>query len=160
VRPEPRWGQSARAAPASASATDARDSAAGPAATASSGLGDSLERLGDYRIFRMIGDGGMGVVYQAVRESLHSHVALKVMHPRFRNRANFLKRFLNEARAAAHLHHTNIVSVFDYGTHDGVCYYATQYIAGQSLEDVPEYVRRLRADPGQEQVGLTRGKLR
>ena len=57
----------------------------------------------------------MGVVYEAVRESLRSHVALKVMHPQFRNREKYLRRFRTEARSAARLHHTNIVSVFDYG---------------------------------------------
>ena len=105
------------------------------------------DRLGDYRILGCIGEGGMGVVYEAVRESLKSRVALKVMHPRFRSSAGYLKRFHNEARSAAQLHHTNIVSVFDYGEHDGVCYYAMQYIAGHSLHEILTDVRRLRSSP-------------
>ena len=70
----------------------------------------------------------MGVVYEAEHESLKSRVALKVMHPRFRADEKYLRRFHVEARSAAGLHHTNIVSVFDYGEQDGVCYYAMQYI--------------------------------
>ena len=89
----------------------------------------------------------MGVVYEAVRESLRSHVALKVMHPQFRNREKYLRRFRTEARSAARLHHTNIVSVFDYGVHDGVCYYAMQYIAGHSLDKILADIRR--APPGE-----------
>ena len=88
----------------------------------------------------------MGVVYEAVRESLKSRVALKVMHPRFRASAGYLRRFHNEARSAAQLHHTNIVWVFDYGEHDGVCYYAMQYIAGHSLDEILIDVRRLRSN--------------
>ena len=105
------------------------------------------ERLGDYRILRYLGEGGMGVVYEAVRESLRSHVALKVMHPQLRDREKYLRRFRTEARSAARLHHTNIVSVFDYGVHDGVCYYAMQYIAGHSLDKI---LGRRPADPLQE----------
>jgi serine/threonine protein kinase len=77
--------------------------------------------LGDYRILRYLGEGGMGIVYEAVRESLRSHVALKVMHRQYRNRESYLWRFRTEARSAARLYHTNIVSVCDYGLHDGVC---------------------------------------
>ena len=88
----------------------------------------------------------MGVVYEAVRESLRNHVALKVMHPQFRDRQKYLRRFRTEARSAARLHHTNIVSVFDYGVHDGVCFYAMQYIAGHSLDKILEDVRRLRQE--------------
>jgi len=55
--------------------------------------GGGLERLGDYRIIRLIGEGGMGVVYEAVRESLAYHVALKVLHPQFRADASYLRRF-------------------------------------------------------------------
>ena len=111
--------------------------------------------LGDYRILRYLGEGGMGVVYEAVRESLHSHVALKVMHPQFRNRPNYLRRFHTEARSAAKLHHTNIVSVFDYGEHEGICYYAMQYIAGQSLDKVLEEIRRLRLEKDVPPTGDT-----
>src|SRR5580692_2247815 len=93
-----------------------------------------------------LGEGGMGVVYEAVRESLRSHVALKVMHPQYRNRPNYLRRFHTEARSAARLHHTNIVSVFDYGEPDGICYYAMQYIAGQSLDKVLDDIRQLRRE--------------
>jgi hypothetical protein len=109
-------------------------------------VADLPERLGDYRILRYLGEGGMGVVYEAVRESLRSHVALKVMHPQYRNRENYLRRFRTEARSAARLHHTNIVSVFDYGVQDGVCFYAMQYIAGHSLDKVVEDIRQLRRE--------------
>jgi serine/threonine protein kinase/WD40 repeat protein len=108
--------------------------------------GSAPEQLGDYRILRHLGEGGMGVVYEAVRESLRSHVALKVMHPQYRNREKYLRRFRTEARSAARLHHTNIVSVFDYGVHDGVCYYAMQYIAGQSLDKILADVRQIRRE--------------
>jgi hypothetical protein len=111
------------------------------------------DRLGDYRILREIGVGGMGVVYEAIRKSLHSHVALKVMHPRYRGSSGYLKRFHNEARSAARLHHTNIVSVFDYGVHDGVCYYAMQYIAGHSLDEILVDVRRLRLNQDPVKAG-------
>jgi serine/threonine protein kinase/WD40 repeat protein/tetratricopeptide (TPR) repeat protein len=142
-----------RPVPGSPGATDALDPAAGPAAAGTgTSVGAFPQRLGDYRILRTIGAGGMGVVYEAVRESLKSHVALKVIHPRYRTHAGYLRRFHNEARSAAHLHHTNIVSVFDYGEHDGICYCAMQYIAGHSLEEILEDVRRLRASQGQEQV--------
>ncbi len=88
----------------------------------------------------------MGVVYEAEHESLKSRVALKVMHPRFRADGKYLKRFHVEARSAAGLHHTNIVSVFDYGEQDGVCYYAMQFIPGQPLDDVLADLRRLRSE--------------
>ena len=114
---------------------------AGKPAAAAVGLG----RLGGYRIARELGRGGMGVVYEAEHESLKNRVALKVMHARFRDDRTYVRRFRIEARAAAKLHHTNIVSVFDYGEQDGVCYYAMQCIDGVSLERVLQDVRRLRA---------------
>jgi serine/threonine protein kinase len=102
-----------------------------------------LTLLGDYRILRAIGEGGMGVVYEAERVALRSRVALKVIHTRFRGRGEYLRWFHREARAAAGLHHTNIVTVFDYGEHDGVPYYAMQFIAGHSLDNVLKDVKRL-----------------
>ena len=94
------------------------------------------QRLGDFVLIRRVGAGGMGIVYEAEHESLKSRMALKVMHPRFRADRAYVRRFQNEARSAAKLHHTNIVSVFDYGEQDGVCYYAMQYIVGVGLERV------------------------
>jgi eukaryotic-like serine/threonine-protein kinase len=103
------------------------------------------ERLGDYQILRVIGVGGMGIVYEAEHESLKNRVALKVMHPRFRTDPTYQRRFHTEARSAARLHHTNIVPVFDYGEQNGICYYAMPLIAGVGLHQVLEDVRRLRA---------------
>jgi serine/threonine protein kinase/WD40 repeat protein len=119
--------------------TDA-SSATAPVSPASRQL---PERLGDYRILRLIGVGGMGIVYEAEHETLKHRVALKVMLPRFRTDPEFLRRFLAEARAAARLHHTNIVPVFDFGQGD-VCYYAMQHIDGVDLHAVLEDVRRIR----------------
>jgi len=86
----------------------------------------------------------MGIVYEAVQESLGRHVALKVL-PQYRLRdPSQLERFQREARAAAMLHHTNIVPVFGVGEHNGVHHYAMQYIQGQSLDAVLREVKRLR----------------
>jgi serine/threonine protein kinase/WD40 repeat protein len=104
------------------------------------------ERLGDFRIVREIGRGGMGIVYEAVQESLGRHVALKVLPVGYQLDPVQLKRFQREARAAALLHHTNIVPVFGVGEHEGVHYYAMQYIQGQSLDLVMREVIRLRRD--------------
>src|SRR3954447_15450030 len=100
------------------------------------------ERLGDFRIVREIGRGGMGVVYEAEQGSLGRRVALKMLpaHPRLG--PDQLERFRREARAAGRLHHTNIVPVFGVGEHDGTPYYVMQLIAGQGLERV---LARLRA---------------
>ena len=103
--------------------------------------------------------GGMGVVYEAERESLKAHVALKVLHARFRDDRGLPRRFRNEARSAARLHHTNIVSVFDFGEHDGVLYYAMQYIAGHGLDRVLDDVRRLREPTRRRPSAIRRSDL-
>jgi WD40 repeat protein/serine/threonine protein kinase len=92
-----------------------------------------LRELGDYRILREIGRGGMGVVYEAIQISLNRRVALKILPlaPALDDRQ--LQRFQNEARAAAHLNHPNLVPVYAVGCERGVHYYAMQYIEGQSL---------------------------
>jgi WD40 repeat protein/serine/threonine protein kinase len=114
------------------------------------GVSKCPEHLGDYRILREVGRGGMGIVYEAEQESLGRHVALKVLPPHALNDPQRLERFRREARAAGRLHHTNIVPVFGVGewrAGDGsppVHYYAMQFIQGQSLSDVLVEVRRLR----------------
>jgi serine/threonine protein kinase len=106
-------------------------------------------RLGDYRILREIGRGGMGIVYLAVQESLGRHVALKILPRHHQLRPIQLMRFQREARAAALLHHTNIVPVFGVGEHEGVHYFAMQYIQGQGLDAVLRDVLRFRLDARQ-----------
>jgi serine/threonine protein kinase len=98
--------------------------------------GPQLKQLGDYRILREVGRGGMGVVYEAVQQSLGRHVALKVLPTQALRDPKKLERFRREAQAAANLHHTNIVPVFGVGEQDGVHYYAMQFIEGQGLDRV------------------------
>src|SRR5262249_22622780 len=95
-----------------------------------------LERLGDFRIIRKIGHGGMGVGDQAEQVSLGRHVALKVLPKQFLLDARTKRRFEREAKAAAKLHHTNIVPVFGVGEHEGLPYYVMQFIHGTSLDVV------------------------
>jgi serine/threonine protein kinase/WD40 repeat protein len=102
------------------------------------------EHLGEYRLVREIGRGGMGIVYEAVQESLGRHVALKVLPYHGLLNPSHLERFRREARAVARLHHTNIVPVFGVGEHEGIHYYAMQFIHGQALHEVVQEVKRLR----------------
>jgi tetratricopeptide (TPR) repeat protein len=89
--------------------------------------------LGDFRILREVGHGGMGVVYEAEQLSLGRRVALKVLPFAATMDARQLQRFQNEARAAAGLHHSNIVPVYCVGCERGVHYYAMQLIDGHTL---------------------------
>jgi serine/threonine protein kinase/WD40 repeat protein len=99
--------------------------------------------LGDYRLVREVGRGGMGVVYEAEQISLRRRVALKVLPFASTLDARQLERFKNEARAAAQLHHTHIVPVFATGCERGVHYYAMQYIEGRTLAGVIVQLRAL-----------------
>jgi WD40 repeat protein/tetratricopeptide (TPR) repeat protein len=97
---------------------------------------------------REIGRGGMGVVYEALQQSLGRHVALKVLPSHVLAGSSQLERFRLEARAAGRLHHTNIVPVFGVGESEGLHYYAMQFIQGQGLDVVVSALRGLRDDTG------------
>ena len=99
-------------------------------------------QIGDFRIIREIGHGGMGAVYEAEQVSLGRHVALKLLLPQVVRDARQRRRFEREARAAARLHHTNIVPVFGVGQHDGSAFYVMQYIPGLGLDAVIDELRR------------------
>lgn len=99
-------------------------------------VGTSLGSLGDFKLLREIGRGGMGVVYVAEQISLNRHVALKVLPLAAALDPRQLQRFRLEAQAAAHLHHSNIVPIYSVGCERGVYYYAMQFIEGRSLADV------------------------
>jgi serine/threonine protein kinase/tetratricopeptide (TPR) repeat protein len=98
--------------------------------------------LGDFRILRELGRGGMGVVYKAEQVSLGRKVALKVLPFAAALDRRHLARFQSEARAAACLHHPNIVPVYAVGCERAVHFYAMQYIEGQALEALIQEMRR------------------
>ena len=113
-----------------------------------SGPGRNLEsgrRIAGYRVVRELGRGGMGTVYEAVHVGLDRPVALKVLGTHAAPDSSARRRFLNEARTAAGLHHTHIVPVFDVGQVGGLCYYAMQRIEGSGLDRVVRHLRRTAA---------------
>lgn len=105
------------------------------------------KRIGEYRLIREIGRGGMGIVYEAHQDSLNRLVALKILPFAAVLDQRQIARFRNEAQAAAQLHHPNIVPVFAVGQERGVYYYAMQFIEGRSLEEV---IRQQRGDADTE----------
>jgi WD40 repeat protein/serine/threonine protein kinase len=107
--------------------------------------------LGDFRVVRELGRGGMGIVYEAVQLSLGRRVALKVLRDSAALDPRCLRRFHLEAQAAASLRHTHIVPVFATGSEDGVAYYAMQYI---ECRDLGRVIRDLRDDQSTEPIGF------
>ncbi len=103
-------------------------------------------QLGDYRLVREVGRGGMGIVYEAEQISLRRRVALKVLPFAAVLDPRALQRFKNEAQAAASLHHAHIVPVYAVGCERGVHYYAMQFIDGQSLEGLIRELRQQQTD--------------
>ncbi len=103
------------------------------------------DRLGEFQLVREIARGGMGIVYEAIQTTLERRVALKVLPPSDVRDASRRARFQLEARAAANLHHTHIVPVFEVGEHDGIDYYAMQFIDGDTLAEVWLELVRFRA---------------
>jgi urea transport system substrate-binding protein len=94
---------------------------------------DELGRLGDYRVLRRIGRGGMGIVFEAEDVGLARRVALKVLRPDLAD-SEYRARFLREARAAASLHQDHIVTIYQVGEDNGVPFLAMEFLRGESLE--------------------------
>lgn len=103
-------------------------------------------RMGDYQLERKIGQGGMGIVYEAEHTSLRRRVAIKILKMFSLNTDSDIQRFHDEARAAARLHHTNIVPIFDFGEADGFHYIAMQLIQGDGLDVLVERFRKHNAE--------------
>lgn len=113
-----------------------------------------IEQLGDYRIVREIGRGGMGVVFEAMHQSLGRRVAIKVLLHSGLGDNKQLSRFRTEARAAAKLRHSNIVPVFGVGSDGNTHYYVMDFIEGESLkkriDQLAEQRKRPRGRPSEE----------
>jgi serine/threonine protein kinase/ABC-type Fe3+ transport system substrate-binding protein len=96
---------------------------------------DELGRLGSYRVLRVLGAGGMGVVYEAEDTALQRRVALKAMLPSLTVTASARQRFLREARTAAAVEHEHIVAIFQVGEERNIPFLAMPLLKGESLED-------------------------
>ena len=98
--------------------------------------GRVLSQLGDFRLVREIGRGGMGIVFEAYQESLDRTVAIKVLPKQSLLDDEALERFRTEATTAAAMHHTNIVPIYGTGEHEGSHYLVMQLVDGRSLDTV------------------------
>lgn len=99
------------------------------------------ENVGPYRIVEQLGQGGMATVFKAYHPALDRYVAIKVLHPAFREDPDFLARFQREARIVAKLDHPHIVPIYDFAEHRGHPYLVMRFIEGETLK------ARLRRDP-------------
>ncbi|MCZ6788192.1 MAG: protein kinase, partial [Planctomycetota bacterium] len=115
--------------------------------------GDRMPReIGDFRLIREVGRGGMGVVYEAEQISMRRTVALKVLSLAITGAGHAVKRFEREAQAAGRLHHTNIVPVYAMGQYAGYWYYAMELVRGRPLDRVVKELRALRGRPSEESL--------
>ncbi len=95
--------------------------------------------LGEFRLVRVLGTGGMAEVYLAEQTALRRQVAVKILRQQYLTNEQYVKRFRHEAAAAGSLNHPNIVQVYMVGEHEGVNYIAQEYVQGRTLKD---YIKR------------------
>jgi len=105
---------------------------------------DTFPRIPGYEVLRVIGQGGMGVVYAAVQQSLQRPVAIKILAPHLESHTEVISRFVREIHLMTRLTHPNIVDIYDAGVTDGRHYYVMEYIDGLSLERI---IRKHRVRP-------------
>ena len=111
------------------------------------------ERIGSYRVIRLVGEGGMGQVFEAVQEQIERRVAIKVLLPEYARDAEVAQRFFNEARATNIIGHAGIVTVFELGyTADGTAFIVMEFLDGESLRQRIKRCGRL----GRDALRITR----
>src|SRR5207249_826128 len=96
---------------------------------------DEIGRLGPYRVLKVLGAGGMGVVFMAEDPGLKRKVALKAMLPALAASESSRKRFLREAQTAASIEHDHIVTIHQVGEDRGVPFIAMQFLKGEALDE-------------------------
>jgi len=94
----------------------------------------SGQNVGPYRILDQLGQGGMATVYKAYHAALDRYVAIKVLHPAFREDPSFTARFTREARVVARLEHPHIVPIYDFSEFEGQPYLVMKFIEGETLK--------------------------
>jgi serine/threonine protein kinase len=102
------------------------------------------DQIGNYRVVRQLGQGGMGTVFEAVRDGIGGRVALKVLRAEYTRNPDVASRFFQEARAANLIEHPGVVKIYEYGQlPDGTAFLAMEYLEGQSLRAVLAKSKRL-----------------
>jgi predicted Ser/Thr protein kinase len=135
--------------PAAAASPSTRAADASPPPAKSSGSeGDAkkskkITQLGDFKLERKLGQGGMGTVFLATQTSLDRKVALKTLSPEFAKKPDFVQRFLREARSMARLQHPNVVQVYAADSLSGVNFAAIEFIDGQSMQNWMNELKQL-----------------
>jgi Tfp pilus assembly protein PilF/predicted Ser/Thr protein kinase len=94
------------------------------------------ENVGPYRITKQLGVGGMATVWKAYHPALDRYVAIKVLHPSFKEDPQFTARFQREAKIVAKLTHPHIVPIYDFSEHEGMAYLVMRYIDGRTLKAI------------------------
>jgi serine/threonine-protein kinase len=122
--------------PPTANTTPAAQSRAPDAASAGAAAKKKSDRIGEYKITKELGEGGMGKVYKGRQESLERDVAIKVLSKHLASNADFVQRFQREARIMAKLDHPNVVRCWGAGEQGGNHYLAMEFVDGGSLQDV------------------------
>jgi serine/threonine-protein kinase len=92
--------------------------------------------FGRYQIVRLLGEGGMGAVYEAIHTGLKKRVAIKTLLPSIAENPDAQIRFLREGEAASRINHPNVVDVTDVGSEDGIPYLVMEYLDGETLADL------------------------
>jgi serine/threonine protein kinase len=114
---------------------------------------DELGRLGPYRVLKVLGSGGMGVVFLAEDTKLIRRVALKAMLPSMAKNQESRERFLREARVAASVNNDHVVTIYQVDEANGAPFFAMEFLEGEPLE---EWLRRVAIPPVSETLRIAR----
>lgn len=128
---------------AAETAPNVRDAGGRPAAANAEQPKKGVTQLGDFKLQKKLGQGGMGIVYLARQVSLDRPVALKTLSRQLAKRPDAVQRFLREARSMAKLQHPHIVQVYAADSQAGFNYAALEFIDGQSMQDWMNELQRL-----------------